>query len=98
MLAQDQREANYKQFKKIREEKGTKKTRRMAAIEAAGPLRGVARGLESLACQIMMKFPPGSRIYKHAKSMNWKNRSLEELLEDGRDELMIFESESEAEG
>ncbi|CAE7942045.1 unnamed protein product [Symbiodinium necroappetens] len=78
VLAQDQREANYKQFKKIREEKGTKKTRRMTAI-------------------IMVKFPPGSRIYKYAKHMlqTWQHRSLEELLEDARDELMVFESESE---
>ncbi|CAE7917783.1 unnamed protein product [Symbiodinium sp. KB8] len=49
--------------------------------------------------QIMVKFPPGSRIYKHAKHMlqTWKHRSLEQLLEDARDELMVFESESEGE-
>ncbi|OLQ10015.1 hypothetical protein AK812_SmicGene6306 [Symbiodinium microadriaticum] len=58
------------------EEKGTKKTGRMTAIE------------------IMVKFPPGSRIYKYAKHMlqTWQHRSLEELLEDARDELMVFES------
>eukprot|EP00439_Symbiodinium_sp_Y106_P021284 s6518_g2.t1 len=70
VLKQDQREANYKQFKKIREEKGTKKTRRMTAIQAAWRLCWGAGAFQSLlACQIMVKFPPGSRIYKHAKSI-----------------------------
>ena len=63
------RRANYKQLKKIREEKGTKKTRRMAAIEAAWPLCSVAGAFQSLARQIMVKLPPCSRIYKHAKSI-----------------------------
>ena len=51
------------------QEKGTKKTRRMTAIEAASRHCSVVGALESLACQIMVKFPPGSRIYKYAKHM-----------------------------
>ena len=70
ILSAVRREANYKQFKKIREEKGTKKTRRMTAIQAAWRLCWGAGAFQSLlACQIMVKFPPGSRIYKHAKSI-----------------------------
>ncbi|CAE6936639.1 unnamed protein product [Symbiodinium sp. CCMP2592] len=100
MLAQDQREANYKRFKKIREEKGTKKMRRMTAIEAAWPLSSVAGAFESFACQIMVKFPPNSRIYKHAKSpfTAVAVKACQRIkLEEGRAELLIFESESEGE-